>query len=187
MGGTGTETGNRLQTSATGAFLTIMEDKTMSYCYSTNEEMFYGDYETELEALGAAFDEIADEDEDNNHTVWVGQSVLRKAGDYVDKHDIENLIEAMIEGAHDDCGESAEDWLEPPYHNYFAKGGVLSKSHDEKLAAHKAEQDDLLKRIQEVVNQWADQYGHQPTFYHVHSTKEVTRDQYEALCAKDCN
>jgi len=154
----------------------------MSYCYSTNEEMFYGDYATEFEAIGAAFDAIADEDDDNNHTVWVGQSERRKAGDYVDKYDIKNLIEAMIESAQNDCGESAEeDWLDQPHCCQHKKGTPEREQAEKIVVEYNAEIEDLQKRIQEVVNQWADQYGHQPTFWHVGATKEVAREQYEAM------
>lgn len=146
----------------------------MSYTYSTNEEEFYGEFDTELEALKEVFDE------DCTHA-WIGESEQRTAADYLNIRDAENLMEAMNEMASDECGECAEDWLLVPFVRYHKEGtperdlaDLRKERHDKALKA-------LDTRLRTLINQWADDYGLQPEFFHVKNVRKVLREEFEEM------
>ena len=116
----------------------------MEKCYSTNNEDF--NYTEEEDAVNDVFDFVGAE-AGAIATIYEGDAVKWKAGDFARCN-----IDSMSECACDEAGEYAKDYL----------NGV-----------GKEEEADLDKRIADVVNQWADDYGLQPGFYRVENIKEI--------------
>jgi len=76
----------------------------MSYSYSTNGEIFCGEYDTpELAAIDAFVDN------DTLESVEVAQNVKHPARHYVSA---QSIIDEMKCAAEDSAGEAAEDWLD---------------------------------------------------------------------------
>lgn len=75
----------------------------MTYSYSTDGELFDGEYETPEAAAAAAFVE-----DDNLNSVEVGENVKHPAKHYVSA---QSIIDEMKCAAEDSAGEAAEDWL----------------------------------------------------------------------------
>jgi hypothetical protein len=73
------------------------------YSYSTNEENFFGHYDSREEAAAEGFCVEPDAD-----VLWVGENVQQTAHEYVR---VEYILEGIVDAACDDCGLSAEDWL----------------------------------------------------------------------------
>ena len=76
----------------------------MTYSYSTDGELFDGEYETPEAAAAAAFVE-----DDNLNSVEVGENVKHPAKHYVSA---QSIIDEMKCAAEDSAGEAAEDWLD---------------------------------------------------------------------------
>lgn len=76
----------------------------MSYCISTNEESFFGEYESQEDALREA---INQERVEAGQKLWIGQTAERKASNYVG---LDSLVEGMAERAYEEVGEAAEGW-----------------------------------------------------------------------------
>jgi len=76
----------------------------MTYSYSTDGELFDGEYETPEAAAAAAFIE-----DDNLNSVEVGEDVKHPAKHYVSA---QSIIDEMKCAAEDSAGEAAEDWLD---------------------------------------------------------------------------
>ena len=76
----------------------------MTYSYSTDGELFDGEYETPEAAAAAAFVE-----DDNLNSVEVGENVKHPAKHYVSA---QSIIDDMKCAADDTAGEAAEDWLD---------------------------------------------------------------------------
>jgi hypothetical protein len=74
-----------------------------TFSYSTNEEIFQGDYASPEAAAEAGFIDNPDDD-----TLWVGVNKKFTAHDFISVSDI---LEGIAENAGDECGEVAEDWL----------------------------------------------------------------------------
>lgn len=76
----------------------------MKYAYSTDEEEFYGKYDTPEKAAIAGFEANPDDD-----TITVAVAVIPKTRDFVNAH---RLIEDIqVSAILDEIGEAAEDWL----------------------------------------------------------------------------
>lgn len=74
-----------------------MSDK---YCYSTNQERYYGEYGSREEALEAA------RDDGGEGTIWTGLAVTPDPADWIGAEDIIEHIQCQDDFA----GEHAEDW-----------------------------------------------------------------------------
>jgi hypothetical protein len=113
--------------------------------YSTNNEDFTY---TELNSVVESVFDDPDIIPGQIVTVFEGDSVQYKAGDFAHFWPIDRLSES----AYDSCGDYAENWL----HNI-----------------PKEQEGDLEDRIKKVVNEWADDYGLHPDFYGVTNIKEI--------------
>jgi len=90
----------------------------MKYSYSTNEENFYGQYETIEEAIKHGLDDNPDSD-----SIYIGSNCNHTAHEFIS---VSNILDDISEAAGDECGESAEDWLEI-IHNDNLKKRELAK------------------------------------------------------------
>lgn len=116
----------------------------MEKCYSLNNEEF--NY-TELEdAIRDKFDDLSIKVGDVV-TIYEGDAILWKAGDFADGFPLDTLSNH----AYDEAGEYADEWPN----------------------CTKEQEADLTQRLKDVVNQWADDHGLQPQFYHVENVKEL--------------
>lgn len=104
------------------------------YCYSTNEEDYYGAFGTREQAAYAACESLVGL-KSGRCAIWTGKSVVRGILDYFDA---DSFIEALGERAWEDT-DGAEDWL---------------------YAVSDAAKEDLRKRV----DAWADEHGLQPDF-----------------------
>ncbi len=116
----------------------------MEKCYSLNNEDF--NYTEMEDALRDKFDDL-DIKLGDVVTIYEGDAVLWKAGDFADGFPVDTLSN----GSYDEAGEYADEWPN------------CTKEQDQ----------DLVQRIKDVVNQWADDHGLQPTFYRVENVKEI--------------
>jgi hypothetical protein len=121
-----------------------MEESMDKKCYSTNGEDF-NDSEMD-DAAQSVFDYVGAKAGDVR-TIFEGTARKHLASDFAP-----DLIDTLSEQAYNDLGEYAEDWLE----------GVT-----------KEERDDLDARIKDVINSWADDNGHEPSFYSVDDSREI--------------
>jgi hypothetical protein len=117
-----------------------------SYCLSSNEETFSGDYASREEAIAFAADELGVEP---GGLFWVGRSVPYVVE--VRKHTADRLVEQLAEDAYDEVGDVAEDWLRR------VTDGQLT---------------DLASRLDSVVEAWLEDYGHEPGFWRVEDVTE---------------
>jgi hypothetical protein len=83
---------------------------------------------------------------------FIGRVSSRKISYYVDAFDVEALGEAAFE----DVGECCGNWPMP---------------------GSRAEVDELRRRIGSALDEWADEFGHQPDFFRV---DEIERVPYPA-------
>jgi hypothetical protein len=74
------------------------------FSYSTNEDNFFGDFETPEDAAYTCFEQHPDVD-----TVYIGNRRNFTAHDFVSPV---ILLEYIANAAFDECGSSALDWLE---------------------------------------------------------------------------
>ena len=131
-------------------------------CYSTNNEDFV--YNEMDDALMSAFDD-PETKIGTIVTVYEGDPVRFKAGDFTGF-----TLDTITNTAYDEGGDYAGYYLDQ---------------------VTKEQEADLDKRIADVVNQWADDYGLQPTFYRVANIKEIRAKlisdsgEYEIL-GEDC-
>jgi len=157
----------------------------MKYSHSDSEdELFYGLFDTEAEALADALTEYEDAE-----TVYVGECHKRTIGYYLQPNNIENLLEALNENAGEDCGESAIGWLDGPVcprypsprssdpiqrnkeaAEYNAKAIEWKKKKAERIAF-------LLDGFRLVLETWATEEGEQPDFWHIENVKAFHRDE----------
>ncbi|KAB0665638.1 hypothetical protein F6V25_07910 [Oryzomonas japonica] len=129
--------------------------------YSTNGEEFN---HTELDdAIRSALDDLRIP-VGSVVTVYEGDSLVRKAGDYAPC-----IFDELASAAGDECGEYGDDWPN----------------------CSKEEIKNLDERIKRAVNEWADNYGLHPTFGTVSNVKGIkvklldNTGNYEIL--KECN
>lgn len=120
----------------------------MEKCYSTNEEEY--NYDTLEEAAEYVFDN-PDLPVGTVRSVWGGEPVRKKAGDYFPKR-YSPIIEILTDNACEECGEFVEGWL--------------SKIKPEQEA-------ELTALVKAAVNEWADKHNLHPTFYAVENTREI--------------
>lgn len=99
----------------------------VTYSYSTDNEHFYGDFETPEAAAEECFINYSDVD-----NCYVGINCKYSAHEYVD---IRYLLEKIGEEAESECGESAIDWLDGIKENK-EKRNELAKIIGDFLEAH---------------------------------------------------
>lgn len=114
-------------------------------CYSTDEECFN---DNEIDDVIEEFIANSDCPAGGIFTVYEGDATLWKASDFLPT----NLVETLAENTYEEAGEYAAGW--PPY-------------TPEQAA-------DLQQRIEDVVDQWADDYGLQPKFFRVENVRQIT-------------
>lgn len=121
------------------------------YCVSLNGELFSHTGATEAEAVEEALDTLCEIRP--GRTLDVGRALPIGASSFLpSQYAADDLLERLREESHE-SGEYA----------------------DEYLAYVTAEQEAVLQRMLEVtIDAWADRYGHQPKFYQVGDTREVT-------------
>jgi len=137
----------------------------MRYCYSLDNINFNsGIYDTEVAARIAAEKEVLSieatvgpVDEPYNRFVYVAEAIPQVGGSFAPT--AEDLINFMVERAHDEIGEAAEDWLD----------GVPENAE---LCIQ--EQLDLLFDEGGKQGSWFELYGLQPHFYAVGKVKQFT-------------
>ena len=121
----------------------------MEKCYSTNEEAY--NYDTLEEAAEYVFDD-PDLHVGTVRSVFEGEPVKRKAGDYFLRWDSGLILEVLTDNAYEECGDFSEGWLD-----------TVSPEQQAELTA-------LVKK---EINAWADKYNLHPTFYTVTNTREI--------------
>lgn len=107
----------------------------MEKCYSTNEEEY--NYDTLEEAAEYVFDD-PDLPVGTVRSVFEGEPVKRKAGDYFPRWQSGMILEILTENACDECGDFSEGWLD-----------TVSPEQQAELTA-------LVKK---EINAWADKYN----------------------------
>lgn len=156
----------------------------MSYCYSYDEERFEGDFDSFQEATIEAF-----ANDDEVEVVFIGESDRRRASGYLNQGAIESLIENMVENAAEECGEVAENWLVFPRPAFVKRKGEMVRAYHtrnwtEEQAVeqqkvydkHDKSLKDLTNKIHALIDEWADENNHQPTFWGVKNVKTVSRE-----------
>lgn len=147
----------------------------MGYCYSTDEETFYGDFATILDAATEAFSE----NEDLN-SVWVGESVPKTIAEYFNDRDTENLLEVLVEAAFDDVGGAAEGWLDPPRNPRWMSKDTPREIREMMQQAYTHYKNevlpDLTEGIQKALTQWAEAKRVQPTFFGVKDVQLIYKE-----------
>lgn len=164
----------------------------MGYCYSNDGERFHGDFDTLQEAIDEAFSE-ADADGSCAEVVCVGEVERKTAGGYLTKGTVESLFEALAEAACEDCGDVAEDWLRFPTPAYVTRNGKkrlayyahrLTDLERETMQVvweeHDASLKELTEKIMVLVDSWATEQGHQPTFWGVRNAHDYFRNGAKA-------
>lgn len=138
------------------------------YCYSTDKELFQGDFATREEALAEGLDD------GEGVTVWTGESVPIRCGDLLTPYAVENLLESIVDMAFEACGEEVtDDFLKgPDFPAKYRKGTPERAKAEERTAAHKKALEDLRERIGAAVDAWADDHGEQPKFWRVRDVRE---------------
>ena len=107
----------------------------MKFCYSTDEETFYGDFASREDALRAAIESLEGV-EDKTRKVQTAQCQPRTILDYFQMDD---LAERLGELADEEVGEASEHWL-------------VSVSSE------------AIRELSTFIDQWATSHGLQPTF-----------------------
>lgn len=120
----------------------------MKKCYSTDEEKYI--YDTIEEAVECVFDD-PDLPAGTVISIWEGEPVKRKAGDYFPTGD-GLIIEILTDNAYEECGDFAEGWL-----------GKATPEQEAELTA----------LIKQAVNEWADKHNLHPKFYTAENTREI--------------
>lgn len=165
----------------------------MKYSISDNEETFYGQFDTEADALDEALSNYDDAD-----VVYVGECHQRTIGQYLQFGDVENLLEKLAENAIEECGDAAEDWLQEPLcprqvyprpqdaverkkcdADYQAKVDVWRKAKRDRVAF-------LLEGFRVVLETWATEEGCQPRFWHIKNVKSFGRDENSCTGQGEC-
>ena len=135
----------------------------MTYSWSISEEgPFHGPFDTVEEAVADGRSEYAYEHRGETFTLYVGTDRPKpKAGQFVP--DGWSLIDMLQTGCADnEQPEQSEDWLDED------KGSEASH--------------DLRRRIQTAVNEWADEWGSQPTWWTV---EDVERHVVQGEAVED--
>jgi len=113
-------------------------------CYSINNEDFI--FSELCDAIIEAFD-LQSVSVGDVVTVYEGDAIQCKAGDFG-----YSGVCAMLDDAYDQAGDSSEGYLKN---------------------VTKEQEVDLLSRLTNTINQWADDYGLQPDFCKVENIKEI--------------
>lgn len=121
----------------------------MEKCYSTNEEEY--NYDTLEEAAEYVFDD-PDLPVGTVRSVFEGEPVKRKTGDYFQRWDSGPILEILTDNAYEECGDFSEGWLD---------------------TVSPEQQTELTALIKNDINAWADKYNLHPTFYTVTNTREI--------------
>ena len=129
---------------------TDMEKEEKKFCYSFNEEIYEGEFNSSEEALKEAVKDAENREKfgDGYGEVFIAESVPKNILDYFDA---EELIQLLQEKADEDVGDVAEGWF--PIYPLNLEKEVL---------------DDLNKAI----NDWATKHNLQPSFYGVENIQK---------------
>lgn len=148
---------------------------TPQHCYSHNGENYHGRYDALIDVCHAAF-EVSDID-----SAHIAEVRPVTAGSYINRSEVMDLIERLVQSASNDVGEAAEDWLDPGdiWLSRYEKGTEEYQAKAARRDAWHATVDDLAADIATVVDAWADRHGLQPQFYGVTDPWQMTRAEYE--------
>src|SRR6266702_1681473 len=144
------------------------------YCFSHDEKTFHGHHDTIEEAIYDARDIDIE-------SFWIGECTKHKtAGEYFSKGLVEYVLESLQETAYDECGEAAENWLQPPPWPRDYKEGTPGRDHAER---QRQIWDDKIKDLHEclvkTVDEWAERHSLQPEFWHVENIQHYTKADAE--------
>lgn len=145
----------------------------VEYCYSYNEENFSGSCPTIEDALAEAIDN----GDGGEKGFWIGESVRFKAGDFFCMTRVEDLIETLADDAGEECGECAEDWLNP----YPEWGSMPASERSQAIVRYRESLEPLRDDIRAAINKWADETGRQPDFWGVKNVQYFSRADAEAM------
>lgn len=115
----------------------------MSYCWSDDEEIFRGSFETREEAALAAVSSVEGQLLDGEVvSVWTAREAPLSASEFLGG--VTGLIlDSASEHAHEGYGDSAKEWL-------------MRVPRDQVSA--------LKRKLEAAFDQWAREYGHEPKF-----------------------
>ena len=146
----------------------------MQYCASTDEENFQMvDGKTLVEALESAFADNPDHD-----GLWIAEAEQRTIGAYF--VNAEDIVDSLTQSASEECGECTDDWLSPDMPH-----GI---THDDRMKRIKHWRENVIgslnDKIKATLEEWADDNGLQPTFFHAKDAKQYTREEARVMGAE---
>jgi hypothetical protein len=119
------------------------------WCYSFDEEMFEGRFDTMEEAIDNAKCNLEDEDDDDIEVFYIGQCQPIYLGVHTGA-----IIDRLGDQAYDQAGAPASDFL-----------WDVSREHEEILE----------KRLNAVIDEWLKEFNYTPDFYTVTNVVKVNR------------
>ena len=119
---------------------------TGKWCYSHDEEHFYGDFDTKEEAIEEAIYAL-DETGADFAMIWVGEEA--DISIHLCAHVV---LDQLAEDAYEEAGEHAEKFLQH-----------VEKEHEEELE----------KELNQVIKTWMKKHKYEPTFYTVKNVEEI--------------
>ena len=120
------------------------------YAYSFDNEEFFGDLDSEKEAIDEAVSELDPDFVNLENTIFVGVKEC-----YKPKIDGERVIDQLTDQAYDEAGEYSINYLD--------------NIKDDEL-------EELEKELTKTFNKWAKKYKYEPTFFLVKNAKEIKLD-----------
>lgn len=115
-------------------------------CWSLDEERYDGCFQS---VCDDAFEDV-DPDTDEIRTIWEGESQPYRASTFMRGTD--HLIEDLRDSACEEAGEFSENWL-----------ANVTATQEEALA----------ERMAKVIDEWAEEFGHQPKFWTVENVRQL--------------
>lgn len=113
-------------------------------CYSTNNEDF--NYNCPEDAIDDVIG-YSNLQIGSVFSIYEGEAVRWEAGDFADAFPVDSLVDR----AYDEVGEYADDWPNCTIE----------------------QEKDLVWRIKDMVNEWADENNLQPNFYRIKNVREI--------------
>lgn len=121
------------------------------FVYSIDEERYAADeYDTRDDALAAGRSDATDDDREDA-TIWTAVPMKPTIGTFLRGRFVEYLLDQVVEEAGEECGEFAEDWMVKLPHDIVS---------------------DLEVRLGKLLEEWATQWGQQPSFFTVDQVQE---------------
>ena len=161
----------------------------MAYCYSRDEELFYGEFDTIEGALAEAFGELDSESLTSDVAVYIGEVDKKTAAGYLTQHHIEDLLDNISTEAAEDCGEVADDWFSFPVPARVMRSGELKTAFhardwsEEKIQQSQSRWEDhnksmaeLTEKIRTLIDEWATNTDNQPNFWGVKNVKRYFKN-----------